>query len=124
MTKAKACSPVPGRVGIHFQGSSAGVTDLSASSECGSGPTSNWSEIGRRYRPRKMTKKLSLKARVEVCAVYTLPLILYDCMYFLCLRFVGWRCNDPSPNWSGVVEDRWSTDRSAFNVCVMGSRHA
>ena len=31
---------------------SAGVTDPSASSGCGSGPTSNWSEIGRKYKPR------------------------------------------------------------------------
>ena len=34
-------------VEILFQGPSAGVTDPSASSGCGSGPTSNWSEIGR-----------------------------------------------------------------------------
>ena len=29
-----------------------GVTDPSASSGCGSGPTSNWSEIGRKYKLR------------------------------------------------------------------------
>ena len=37
---------------ILFQGPSAGVTDPSASSGCGLGPTSNWSEIGRKYMLR------------------------------------------------------------------------
>ena len=40
------------RVAILFRGRSAGVTDPSASSGCGSGPASNWSEIGRKYKPR------------------------------------------------------------------------
>ena len=41
LTKAKVCGSVLGRVAIPFQGPSAGVTDPSAFSGCGSGPTSN-----------------------------------------------------------------------------------
>ena len=52
LTKAKVCGSVLGGVAILFQGPSARVTDPSASSECGSGPTSNWSEIGRKYKLR------------------------------------------------------------------------
>ena len=50
--KTKVCSSVLGRVAILFHGPSTGVTDPSASSGCGSGPTSNWSEIGRKYMLR------------------------------------------------------------------------
>ena len=53
LTKAKVCGSVLGGVAILFRGPSAGVTDPSASSGCGSGPTSNWSEIGRKYKPRE-----------------------------------------------------------------------
>ena len=56
LTKAKVCGSVLGGVAILFQGPSAGVTDPSASSGCGSGPTSNWSEIGRKYKPRWMLR--------------------------------------------------------------------
>ena len=52
LTKAKFCGSVPGGVAIPCQSHSAGVTDPSASSGYGSGPTSSWSEIGRRYRLR------------------------------------------------------------------------
>ena len=45
-------------------------------------------------------------------------------VYFLCLGPVGWRCNDPSPDYSGEVEGRWSVDRSVFNVRAMGSGYA
>ena len=38
-------SSVLGGVAILFQGPSAGVTDPSASSGCGSGPTSNWAKL-------------------------------------------------------------------------------
>ena len=41
-----------GGVAMPFQGPSAGMTDPSASSGCGSGPTSNWSEIGQKYKLR------------------------------------------------------------------------
>ena len=50
--KAKVCGSVLGGVAILFQGPSAGVTNPSASSGCGLGPASNWSEIGRRYMLR------------------------------------------------------------------------
>ena len=39
-------------IAIPFQGPSTGMTDPSASSGCGSSPTSNWSEIGRKYKLR------------------------------------------------------------------------
>ena len=48
LTKAKVCGSVLGGVAILYQGPSAGVTDPSASSGCGSGPTSNWSKIGQK----------------------------------------------------------------------------
>ena len=50
LTKAKVCGSVLGGIAILFQSPSAGVTDPSASSGCGWGPTSNWSEIGRKYK--------------------------------------------------------------------------
>ena len=56
VTKAKVCSLVPGRVGIPCQGPPAGMTNPSASSGCGSGPNSNWSEIGRKYRLKSMPR--------------------------------------------------------------------
>ena len=40
--------------------------------------------------------------------------------YSLCLRIIGWCWNDPSLNYFGVVEGRWSVDRSVVNVCIMG----
>ena len=56
LTKAKVCSSVLGLVAILFQGPSAGATNLSASSRCGSGSTSNWSEIGRKYKLSRMLR--------------------------------------------------------------------
>ena len=47
--KSEFCGSVLGGVAILFQGPSAGVKDLSAFSGCSSGPTSKWSEIGRKY---------------------------------------------------------------------------
>ena len=52
LTKAKVCGSVLGWVAMTFQGPSAGVTDPSVSSGCGSGPTSNWGENGRKYKLR------------------------------------------------------------------------
>ena len=52
LTKMKVCCLVLGVVAILFQGPSAAVTDLSGSLGCGSGLTSNWSEIGRKYKLR------------------------------------------------------------------------
>ena len=56
LTKAKVSGSVLGGVAILFRGRSAGVTDPSASLGCGSGPTSNWSEIGWKYKPRWMLR--------------------------------------------------------------------
>ena len=50
--KSKGLHLVPGRVVIPYQSLSARVTDLSVSLGCDSGLTSNWIEIGRKYRPR------------------------------------------------------------------------
>ena len=52
LTKVKVCSSVLGGVPILFQGPSAGVTDPSTSLGWDSGPTSNWSEIGSKYKLR------------------------------------------------------------------------
>ena len=51
LIRAKFCIWVPGEVALPYLDLSVGVTDLSASSGCGLGPASNWSEIGRRYKP-------------------------------------------------------------------------
>ena len=56
LTKAKVCGSVLGRIAISFQGPAAGVTDPSASSGCGSGPTSNWSKISRKYKLKWMLR--------------------------------------------------------------------
>ena len=50
--KSKVCGSVLGEVVIPFQGPSAGVTDPSASSGCGS----SWNEIGRKYKLRWMLR--------------------------------------------------------------------
>ena len=50
--KSEGLRLVLGGLAIVFQGPSARVTDPSASSGCGSGPTSSWSEIGRKYKLR------------------------------------------------------------------------
>ena len=54
--KSKGFGSVLGGVAILFQGPSAWVTDPSASSGCSSGPTFNWSEIGRKYMLRWMLR--------------------------------------------------------------------
>ena len=54
LTKVKVCGSVLERVAMPCKSPSAGVTDPSSSSGCGLGPTSSWSEIGRRYRLRWM----------------------------------------------------------------------
>ena len=46
------CSWVSGGVALPCLNLSAGVTDPSAFSSCGLGPTSKWNEIGRVYGPR------------------------------------------------------------------------
>ena len=82
----------------------------------------NWSEIqakGNAQVGTRLPRRLSLKSRAEVCAVYIFPWFSTDCLYFLCLGIVGWRCNNPPPDYSGEVEGRWSVVRSAFNVQAM-----
>ena len=63
---------------------SAGVTNPSASSGCGSDPRINWGEIGWKYRHEIVTlagtwlrRRLSLMGKVDVCPVYIFSLILY-----------------------------------------------
>ena len=38
------------------------------------------------------------------------------CLHFLCLIIIGWHIKDPSPNYFGVADYRWSVDRSFVNV--------
>ena len=48
------------------------------------------------------------------------PWSFTDWLYFLGLRHVGWRFNNPCPDCSEQAEDRWSVDRSASNVRATG----
>ena len=48
------------------------------------------------------------------------PVSMLDWLYFLCLRHVGWRFSNPSPDCSGEVQGRWSVDGSASNVRATG----
>ena len=77
-----------------------------------------WSEVPAKVDAQVGTwlrKRLSLKGRLEVCAVFIF-FILHCFLYFLCLRLISWLCYDPSPNCFGEVEDRWSADLSAVNI--------
>ena len=96
-----------------LQGPSAGVTDPSASSGCGLGPTSNWSQIGRKYMLRWMLRWESgfqagcpYRAGRRRAPRTSSPWSFTDWLYFLCLRHISWHCNDPSPECSGEVQDR------------------
>ena len=116
-----------GRVAIPCQGSFAKVTDLPTFSGYGSGLTSNWSEISRKYRLKSMPRWESsleggcpLRAGRRWAPCTSSPWSFTDCLYFVCLRPVGWRFNNPSPDYSGEVEGRWSVDKSAFNVRAIG----
>ena len=84
----------------------------------------NWSEVQAKVDAQVGTwfpRRLSLKSRTGACVVYVFPLILYcDWLYFLCLRHVGWRLNNPSSDYSGLAESRWFVDRSASNVRATG----
>ena len=83
----------------------------------------NWSEVHAKVNAQVgiwLSRRLSLKERVEACATYVFPLSFTDGLYSLCLRHIGWRCNDPSPDLSGEVQGRWSVDRSVSNVHATG----
>ena len=65
----------------------------------------NWLEVRAKVEVEVaiwLRRRLSLKGRVEVCAVYIFPLILY-CLYSLCLRIIGWRWKQSFFNllWKG-----------------------
>ena len=131
ISKAKVCGSVLGGVAILFQGPSAGVTDPSASSGYVLGPTSNWSEIGRKYMLRWMLRWESgfqggcpLRAGRRCAPRTSSPWSFTDWLYFPCLRHIGWHCNNPSTDCSGEVLGRWSVGRSVSNVLAMGSGYA
>ena len=70
------------------------------------------------------SRRLSLKGRAEASPSTSSPWSFTDWLYFLCLSHVGWHCDDPSPDFSGEVQARWSVYRSASNVHTTGSGHA
>ena len=118
LIRAKVCGWVPGGVTFLCQGPSAGVTDSSASSGCGSGPASNWNEVRAKVEAQVATwlrKGVILKGQG---AGYIFTLILYRLSVLLLP--LQWRFNDPFSNYFGKAEARWSVDRSATNVLEMG----
>ena len=81
----------------------------------------NWSEIQAKVNAQVgiwLSRRLSLKGRVEACT--SSPWSFTDWLYFLCLRYIGWHCNDPFPDCSGEVQGRWSVGRSVSNVHATG----
>ena len=83
----------------------------------------NWSEVQAKVDAQVGTwlpRWLSINGRAEVCALYVFSLIINDWLYFICLRYVSWRFNDPSPDYSGEAESRWSVDRFSFNLHAIG----
>ena len=68
----------------------------------------NWSEVHAKVNAQVgiwLSRRLSLKGRAEACAAYVFPLDpLPDWLYFLCLRHIGWHCNDPLSRllWGGA----------------------
>ena len=83
----------------------------------------NWPEVHAKVNAQVgicLSRRLSLKGRVEACAEFAFPLIIYWLAVFLCLRNISWRFNDPSPDCSGEVQGRWSVGRSVSNVLATG----
>ena len=109
-----------------LQGPSAGVTDPSASSGCGSARPPTGAKLvgstnqGECSGGNLAFKEVVLKGRAEACATYVFLWSFTDWLYFLCLRHVGWHCNNPSPDCSGEVQGRWSVGRSVSNVHATG----
>ena len=113
LTKTKICSFVLGGVAIPLQGPSAGEPDLQLEW--------NWSELKAKVNAQVgtwLSRRSSLKGRAEACT--SSPWFYTDWLYFLRLRHVGWRFNNPSPEQSGEVESRWSVAMSASNVGTTG----
>ena len=67
----------------------------------------NWSEV-------------QAKVNAQVGIWLSRRLSFTDWLYFLCLRHIGWHCNNPSPDCSGEVQGRWSVGRSVSNVHATG----
>ena len=83
----------------------------------------NWSEVQTKVNAQVgiwLSRRLSLKGRAEACATYVFPWSFTDWLYFLCLRHVGWHCNNPSPDCSGEVQGRWFVGRSVSNIHATG----
>ena len=81
LIKAKVCGWGPRVVAFPCQDHSAGVTDLFASSGCGSGPASIWSEFGlAKIEAQAGTwhrRRLSLRGSAVMFSMCIFPLILY-----------------------------------------------
>ena len=72
----------------------------------------NWSEVQAKvdaWVSIWLWRRLCLKGRAVVCIR----------LYFFCQGIIVWRF-DPSPNYSGETDGRWSVDRSVVKVWVMG----
>ena len=55
------------------------------------------------------------------CAPYTSsPWSFTACLYFLCLRIIDWRFNDPSPNYFSEGKDQRFVDRPVVNIRITG----
>ena len=86
----------------------------------------NWSEVQAKVTAQVgiwLSRRLSLKSRRRAPCMSS-PWSFTDWLYFLCIRHVGWRFNDPSPDCSWEVQGRWFVDRPASNVRAMGSGYA
>ena len=68
---------------------------------------------GRNARATWLRRRLSIKGRADVCAVYIFPWSFTGCLYFPSQWATGRRCNNPSLRCCEEVESRWSVDRSA-----------
>ena len=82
----------------------------------------NWLEVRTEVEAQVVAwlrRRLTLKGRAEVCAGYIFSRSFTVCLYYLCLRIIRWRWNDPFSSSFGKAEAQWSVDRSAINVLAM-----
>ena len=77
----------------------------------------NWSEVDAQMGT-SLRRQLSLKGMAGGVRCTSSPWSFTACLYFFCLRIIGWHFNDPSPNYFGEAEGRWFVDRSVLNIHV------
>ena len=83
----------------------------------------NWSEVQTKVNAQVeiwLSRRLSLKGRWRHVPRTSSLWSFTDWLYYLCLRHVGWHCNNPFPDCSGEVQGRWSVGRSVSNVHTTG----